>query len=147
MEIDPSSEAKYRVKLSNEYLKRAKKFLTTGDWKESAEASQLSAENAAKAIIAIKRIPSWTHDPSHELKEIINEFSEDLRNLILELASIVHELAPEHILISYGKPDEGLTPWDIYNEEKAKLLFNKAKRANEIMNKIIKREFGYATSQ
>jgi hypothetical protein len=63
LRVDPRAEVDYRLKLCLRYLERAEKFLRTGDYKESAEASQLSAENAAKAVIALKRLPSWS--PTH----------------------------------------------------------------------------------
>jgi HEPN domain-containing protein len=132
LKIDPSSEAEYRLRLSSEYLKRAEKFLGTGDYKESVEASQLSVENAAKAVIALRRIPSWAHDPSDELMEISRELSDSQRSMVEELARIAHELAPEHGITTYGKPAEGLIPWEVYDEEKARETLNKAKRASEL---------------
>lgn len=138
MKIDPLSEVKHRFKLSIEYLKKAEKFLKSGDYKESVEASQLSIENAAKAIIALKRIPSWSHDPSDELLEVALELPDNQNILARELANLAHELAPEHGIATYGKPTEGLMPWEIYDKTKAQEAFNKAKRANELMNTILR---------
>ncbi|MBS7655101.1 HEPN domain-containing protein [Candidatus Bathyarchaeota archaeon] len=145
MKIDPTSEVNYRCKLALEYLKKAEKFLNTGDYKESVEASQLSIESAAKAIIALKRIPSWTHDPSSELIEVMHELSLEQKNFIEELAYLAHELAPEHGIATYGKPTEGITPWELYNEEKAYKALKKAKRANELVDAILKNiEFNFS---
>ncbi len=138
MRIDPSSEVNYRMKISSEYLKRAEKFLNSEDYKESVEASQLSVENAAKAIVALKRIPSWSHDPSDELLEVADELAEEKRILARELARIAHELAPEHGVTTYGKPSEGLTPWDIYDKAKAVEALGKARRANEMARLILR---------
>lgn len=138
MKIDPFSEVKYRFKLSIEYLKKAEKFLKSGDYKESVEASQLSAENAAKAIVALKRIPSWSHDPFDELLEVALELPDNKNILAKELANLAHELAPEHGITTYGKPAEGIMPWEIYDKTKAQEAFNKAKRANELMNLILR---------
>ena len=102
MRIDPRSEVEYRLRLCSKYLEKAEKFFRTSDYKESAEASQLSAENAAKAVIALKRLPSWSHDPSEELLEVAEELPEEERALARELAEIAHELAPEH-----GSPPTG----------------------------------------
>lgn len=138
MKIDPSSEVNYRMRVSFEYLKRAEKFLNSGDYKESVEASQLSVENAAKAIVAIRRIPSWSHDPSEELLEVADELGDEQGVLARELAHLAHELAPEHGLATYGKPSEGLTPWDIYDKAKAVEVLKKARRANEIITLILR---------
>ena len=138
MKIDPSFEVNYRMKLAIEYFKKAKKFFESEDYKESVEASQLSVEDAAKAIIALKRLPSWSHDPSYELFEIIGEFPQELQKIIKELADIAHELAPEHGIATYGKPSEGLTPWEIYNKNKAYNTLKKAERAINIMKRVLK---------
>jgi HEPN domain-containing protein len=127
----------YRLKLCLRYLERAEKFLRTGDYKESAEASQLSAENAAKAVIALKRLPSWSHDPSGELLEVAEELPEEKRAMARELAEIAHELAPEHGIATYGRPVEGLTPWDIYDKERALEMLRKARRAVELARQIL----------
>jgi len=139
LKIDPSAEAEYRFKLSSEYLKRAEKFLRTGDYRESVEASQLSVENAAKAVIALRRIPSWSHDPSDELMEVAEELPMELRGLAEELALLAHELAPEHGLATYGRLTEGLTPWDLYDEARACEALRKARRAHELMKQILRR--------
>ncbi|MEM2541697.1 MAG: HEPN domain-containing protein, partial [Candidatus Methanomethylicia archaeon] len=64
---------------------------STSDYKESVEAAQLAVENAAKAIIALKRIPSWTHDPSDELIEVAQELPDEFKSLAEELAYLAHE--------------------------------------------------------
>lgn len=142
MRIDPSSEVNYRFKLCLKYLEKAEKFLHTGDYKESAEASQLSAENAAKAVVALRRLPSWSHDPSGELLEVAEELPEEEKALARELAEIAHELASEHGIATYGKPVEGLTPWGIYDEGRASEMLEKARRAAELAKQIVERKEG-----
>jgi HEPN domain-containing protein len=140
--IDPSSEVNYGFKLCLKYLEKAEKFLRTGDYKESAEASQLSAENAAKAVIALRRLPSWSHDPSGELLEVAEELPAEEKALARELAEIAHELASKHGIATYGKPVEGLTPWDIYDEGRASEMLEKARRAAELAKQIVERKEG-----
>lgn len=138
MRINPLREVRYRVRLSSGYLERARRFLSTGDYKESVEASQLSAENAAKAVIALYRIPSWSHDPSDELLEVAQELPKELKGRAEELAELAHQLAPEHGLTSYGRPEEGLTPWEIYDEEGASSALEKAERTHRLLREILK---------
>lgn len=137
MEIDPSLEVEFRAKLARSYLEKARKFFSTGDFKECVEASQLSAENAGKAVISLRRIPSWSHDPSNELLEILDELRGENKEAGRELAELVHSLAPEHGLTAYGKPTEGLTPWDLYDETKARECLSKAEKAFGLMGPII----------
>ncbi len=104
------------------------------------EASQLAVENTAKAVIAVARIPSWSHDPSSELLEIMDKLPKNKWKMIEELAKLVHELAPEHGLTTYGKPSEGLTPWEIYDERKALEALKKSRKALQLTRKILRGE-------
>ncbi len=106
MKINPESEVKYRIKLAEGYAERARKFLRQGFYKECVEAAQLSIENSAKAIVALRRMPSWSHDPSQELYEIIPELPEKCRKLAERLAHLSHAVAPEHGTSTYGRPSE-----------------------------------------
>ncbi len=65
---DPIDEVNCRYRLAINYLREANEaFSRGGDWRGTIAAAQLSAENAAKAVIAVYRIPSRSHDPSSEL--------------------------------------------------------------------------------
>ncbi|MGC8961242.1 MAG: HEPN domain-containing protein, partial [Candidatus Bathyarchaeia archaeon] len=107
------------------------------DHKTAVGASQLSVENAAKAVIAIYRIPSWSHDPSHELEELTAAMPEEVKHLSRELAVIARRLAPEHGRTTYGEPSRGLTPWDLYNREDAYSALNDARKAFKCLNEIL----------
>jgi HEPN domain-containing protein len=136
--IDPESEVRYRVRLAEGYLREAEENFKREDFRATVAASQLAAENAAKAIIAIFRIPSWSHDPSHELREVISQLPQSLRPLAEELAGIAQLLAPEHGRVTYGEPTRGLTPWEIYGREDAEKALQLAKKAVELMRLILR---------
>jgi HEPN domain-containing protein len=136
--IDPESEVRYRVRLVEGYLREAEENFKREDFRATVAASQLAAENAAKAIIAIFRIPSWSHDPSHELREVISQLPQSLRPLAEELAGIAQLLAPEHGRVTYGEPTRGLTPWEIYGREDAEKALQLAKKAVELMRLILR---------
>ena len=63
-----------------------------------------------KAVIACFRIPSWTHDPSEELRSIVEEHGSMIRiklgergvQVLLTLADYAEELALEHARGNYG---------------------------------------------
>jgi HEPN domain-containing protein len=141
LSYDPRSEVLYRVRLAELYLADAEVAYTRGDFRTTVASSQLAAENAAKAVIAVYRIPSWSHDPSHELREVADQVPETLRPLIEELADIAGTLAPEHGRATYGEPTRGLTPWDIYGRGDAERAVNYARRAVELMRTVL-RELG-----
>jgi HEPN domain-containing protein len=136
--FDPIDEVKYRYRLAVNYLREANEAFNRGDWRGTVANAQLSAENAAKAVVATYRVPSWSHDPSDELRELINRVPEDLVNLIIELANIAKTLAPEHGRSTYGEPSRGLTPWDIYSKGDAENALGMANRAVDIMKTILK---------
>jgi predicted nucleotidyltransferase/HEPN domain-containing protein len=102
--FNPLSEVGYGVKLAERYLADAEGALRREDFRGAVAASQLAAENAAKAVVAVYRIPSWSHDPSHELREVAERMPPSVRSLAEELASITGLLAPEHGRATYGEP-------------------------------------------
>jgi HEPN domain-containing protein len=139
--VNPISEIGYRLKLAERYLMEAEDAYGRGDFRGTVSSSQLAAENAAKAVIAVYRIPSWSHDPSHELREIASQIPQNLKPQLEELAEIAGLLAPEHGRAVYGEPTKGLTPWEIYSENYAKLALQRAERAVELA-RILLRELG-----
>jgi len=131
LKFNPLNEVRYMIKLAQQYLKDAEEAFKRNDWRTVVASSQLCTENAAKAVIAFFKIPSWSHDPSPELIDILNNVSSDLKKLIEELAKIVQNLAPEHGRSTYGEPIRGLTPWDIYSKIDAEKALSMAKKALE----------------
>jgi HEPN domain-containing protein len=142
MEIDPQEEVIYRLNTAIEQLEAATKRLSIEDWVGTVQASQLTAENAAKAVIAHFHLPGWTHDPSNELREILNKIPNHLKDDVGKLIDIVSTLAPEHGRTSYGIPTERITPRQLYNRENAEEALRKAREAYEISRKILK-HLGY----
>ncbi len=138
VELDPSEEVRYRFNLAEEHLEKAVKRTSINDWSGVVQASQLAAENAAKAIIACFFMPSWTHDPSEELKEACKLLPEEFKEEICKLIDIVQKLAPEHGRASYGVPEEGVPPSSLYNEEKAKNALKMACEAVNIARSVLK---------
>ena len=136
--FDPMDEIRYRYKLAINYLRDANEAFNRGDWRGTVANAQLSAENAAKAVIAVYRVPSWSHDPSGELQELVDRMPRELADLVIELANIAKRLAPEHGRSTYGEPSMGLTPWDIYTQGDAENALGMAKKAVEIMKAILR---------
>ncbi|MCG2892951.1 MAG: HEPN domain-containing protein [Vulcanisaeta sp.] len=56
--FDPMDEVRYRYRLAINYLGDANEAFNRGDWRGTVANAQLSAENAAKAVIAVYRVPS-----------------------------------------------------------------------------------------
>ncbi|MCD6509598.1 MAG: HEPN domain-containing protein [Thermoprotei archaeon] len=135
--MNPREEALYRLKLALDHLRRRELLLKLEDWAGAVTFFQMAIENFAKALISLFQEPSWTHDPSPQLRSIINELPMSVRDVILELVDLVHRYAPEHGRASYGEPSLGLTPADIYREEHAQEARRDALRAKEIAEGVL----------
>jgi len=139
MSLDPLSDVRYRYRLASEHLTRAEKLFSLGDWAGTVSAAQLSIENFAKAVIALFEVPTWSHDPSNQLHRLINKLPDDIRDMTKGLASMAHEVAPEHGRSSYGEPSAGLAPSDIYIKGHAEDALTTAKGAKETAEKALNR--------
>lgn len=129
----------YRAQLAREYLQDAEDRFRSNDFKGCVQYSQLAAENAAKAVIAIRRAPSWGHDPSSELLEIAKELESGQEANATRLAEISSRLAPEHGRTTYGEPERFITPRMLYDLQAADRAIALAREAVAIMNQIITR--------
>lgn len=115
----------------------------------SVLSAQLSVENSAKAIISCFKIPSWLHDPSTEMRELIEEqrgnikdrLGEDAINPLGRVADAARELAPEHGRATYGVVERRLAPAEIYDEAKARRALSLAEEAYKTAEKFIKSWF------
>jgi HEPN domain-containing protein len=132
VKLDPRAEVDFRVRLAREYLEDADKRLREEDFRGCVQYSQLAVENAAKAVIATCRIPSWAHDPSEELMQIQGEFPAEDRGKITRLAEISSKLAPEHGRTTYGEPDRFLTPRMLYDQKAARQALGLAGRLSRL---------------
>ena len=137
MNINPSKECKYRIKLAMKYLEDAKNALELNDYRRVIQSSQLCVENSAKAVISIFRIPSWSHNPAPELLDILKQVNKSLHNKIKLLAEMAKELAPEHGRSTYGEPTLGLTPWELYTRKDAEKAFKYALKSYSIAKELM----------
>jgi HEPN domain-containing protein len=137
MRFDPQADVEFRIKLAREYFEDAEARLKGGDFRGCVQYSQLAAENAAKAVIATKRVPSWTHDPSAELLQLLGDFPPEKRERISRLAEISSKLAPEHGRTTYGEPEKFLTPKMLYDQNSAKEALELAREALRLMSEIL----------
>lgn len=104
MSLNPKEEALYRLELAEGYLDRARKAFASQDFANTVAEAQLSVENSAKAVISCFRIPSWSHDPSEELLDIMKDNQSKIIQLLgkgflkhlKDMARRAHTLAPEH---------------------------------------------------
>ncbi len=136
MKFNPRREVEYRAQLAHEYLEDAENRLRADDFKGCVQYSQLAAENAAKAVIATRRTPSWGHDPSPELLEVAEELDSQQEAEAKRLAEFSSRLAPEHGRATYGEPERFVTPRMLYDRRAAEKAIAVAREAIAIMDKM-----------
>ena len=139
MSLNPLSEVKYRYRLAVEQLERAERLSSLRDWVGAVSSSQMAVENFAKAVIAVFEVPTWSHDPSNQLKSLVERLPAGLAEDVWELAVAAREMAPEHGRSTYGEPSAGLTPADIYREEHGADALEKAGKARVIVERVLNR--------
>lgn len=139
VKMDPSREVAYRKMLATSYLEESRKAFGRGDWRGAVAHAQLAAENAAKAVISLYGVPSWSHDPSWELIEASSSLPGELRGYARRLADIAHKLFPEHARSTYGDPVKGVPPWEIYSRRDAERALRMAEEAVSLMATILER--------
>jgi HEPN domain-containing protein len=137
MSFNPLSEIRYRYRLAIEHLERAEKLFSLGDWVGTVSATQMAVENFTKAVIVVFEVPTWSHDPSNQLNGLTKKMPSDAVDDVKELAGLARELAPEHGRSSYGEPNEGMVPSDIYREDHASNALEKGRKARKITEKVL----------
>jgi HEPN domain-containing protein len=135
--LNPEGESDYRVELSRRHLQEAEDSFERDQYRRTVESSQLSAENAAKAVIALYRVPTWAHDPSKDLEEVSKNMDESFREIAMQLSKVARELAPEHGRVTYGDPVRRVTPWELYGKEEAREALRNARKAVGVMNQLM----------
>jgi len=128
---------RYGYRLALDHLERAERLFKLNDWVGAVSSSQLAIENFAKAVIAVFEVPTWSHDPSNQLENIVKKIPQRLVRGVEELALLAREIAPEHGRSTYGEPSRGLTPSDIYREHHVIESLRKARRAKEFLARFI----------
>lgn len=136
MKFNPRREVEYRAQLAHEYLEDAEHSLRSNDFKGCVQNSQLATENAAKAVVATRRTPSWGDDPSPELLEVAKELDSQQEAKAKRLAELSSQLAPEHGRATYGEPERFATPRMLCDRRAAEKAVAVAREAIAIKDKM-----------
>jgi len=131
-------EALGLLREAEEEVRRAVRDGGVKDWVSVTRFSQLAIEKSAKAVIACFEAFRWTHDPSEQLRTLVQ--GGFLSEGFLEMASYAEDAAPWHGLFSYGRREgsEWRSPSAFCTEEVAMRLLNWAKLCVERTQAFIK---------
>lgn len=135
-----NAEANYRLKLSQGYLQEADQDASTARWRSCVDNSQLAAENAAKAVLALIGPVGRTHDPGTILLDALREkrFRLVLESEVRRLAASAERLGSEvHLESAYGDEATWRTPWELFDEQQARDALRAAEEAVSLATHII----------
>jgi HEPN domain-containing protein len=121
--VRPRESARYRLDLAESSLRVAHDTLSRSQWREAALFARASVENAAKSIQACFSSVHRTHEPDEPLAAALKSphFPAALRARAQALLPRLPDFGmKEHVALSYGDEEKGITPWALVTEEKAR---------------------------
>lgn len=138
--MDSIEEAKFRLRLSEGFLKEAEDFFNLSHWRSCVSSAQLTVENASKAVLTFFQPIVKLHGISKLLFALVDEhgFKEEMAKKIERLAENARVLGfEEHIRTDYGDELGYRTPWEIYNLTHAEKALSLAKDSFKLAAQII----------
>ncbi|WP_066783327.1 HEPN domain-containing protein [Chloroflexus islandicus] len=130
----------YRTKLASGFIKEAHQDLDLQRWRSAVDNAQLASENAAKAVLALLGPPGRTHQLGTLLREALahQRFPAELSPDIERLATIADTLGIDvRVQSDDGLEEQQLTPWEIFDEAKARHMVSLAEEALSIAQRLI----------
>ena len=138
--MDSREEARYRLRLAEGYVREAEELLAASQWRACVSSAQLAVENSAKAVLALVGPLAKSHDLSSMLLDAAEDLGlgEEALRALERLAECARLLGfREHIMTDYGDELAYRTPWEIYDEGRAKRALALAKEAYEIAARLV----------
>lgn len=141
--MDTQGEARELLQDAQEDLERAGRYLAPKDWVTVTHYAQLAIEKSAKAVIACFEAYEWSHDPSGQLKKLMEKGV--LGQDFLEFAASAHESAPWHGQSTYGRRINGVRrrPSELCTEPVATRLYDNAKKWLEKAGAFVQEFYGH----
>jgi len=138
----PAEEARYRLRLAEGFLVEAREDATLKRFRSCVHNSQLVAENAAKAVLALTGPVGRTHNPGPALRAAIQAglYAPELKDFAGQVAECAELMGPDvHIESDYGDESSWRTPWELVDEADASRALEFAIRAAHNAGLIVRR--------
>lgn len=138
--VNFKEDAEYRKRLAIGFLNEARLNFQYELWRSCVDHSQLSIENSGKMIISLFGPIEKTHNPSRQLKRIVDSktLDEAIKPQIEELISILDRFGiEEHFMTDYGDETTRTDPWSLFNKEDAEEALAMAERCYKLAEEII----------
>ena len=118
--------------LAEGFLAEAEQDVGLQRWRSCVDNSQMAAENAGKAILALFGVPPRTHEPARELAGLLDtadippDVQQQIRAILPDLLALG---MTEHLMTDYGDETTYTLPWELFTRESASEALEKACRA------------------
>jgi len=121
--VNYKEDAEYRKRLAQGFLNEARVNFAHQLWRSCVDNSQLSIENSGKMIIALFEPVEKTHNPSHQLKRLVEQrkLSGAFETQIEDIIAILDKFGiEEHFMTDYGDEATHTDPWSLFGVEDAR---------------------------
>ena len=116
-----STDAQYRFRIAQGFLEESRQDVTLTRWRSAVDNAQLATENAAKAVLALVGPVGKTHQPALLLRQALQVFSPSHQQYVERLSEQAEMLGFDvHVQTDYGDEMEGVTPWELFNDDDAR---------------------------
>ena len=133
-----SSDAQYRFRIAQGFLEESRQDVALTRWRSAVDSAQLATENAAKAVLALVGPVGRTHQPALLLRQALQIFSPSYQQYVERLSEQAEMLGFDvHVQTDYGDEMEGVTPWELFNEDDARSVLAIAEEAVRLAQLII----------
>jgi HEPN domain-containing protein len=140
--MNSHDQAHYRLRLAQGFFDEAQEDMNSQRWRSSVSNAQLAVENAAKAVLGLLGPIGRTHNPSLFLSEALQtgRFPHSVRAQVERLAECAKVLGPAvHVKSDYGDEETMQTPWELFDEGRAREAVGLAEQAVGLAKQIVER--------
>jgi len=138
--VNALDDVSYRFALAKGFLSEAEQDITLRRWRSCVDNSQLTVENAGKAILSLFGIAPKTHDPVQQITMILRrealpqEILGALKQMLPDLLTLGKR---EHILTDYGDEETYTLPWELFTQQSAEDALQTARRCTQAVQKLL----------
>lgn len=132
-------DAEYRRRLAKGFLNEAHHNLEHKLWRSCVNNSQLSIENSGKMIIALFVPVEKTHNPSRQLKRLVDRkrLGDMFKPQVDQMIPILDRFGvEEHFMTDYGDEATRTDPWSLFNEDNAGEALEMAEKCYRLADEI-----------
>jgi len=137
--VQITEEAAYRLRLATGFLEEARQDSELKRWRSCVDNSQLAAENAAKAVLALVAPVGATHEPAALLRRLLaeNRYPPTVQSKVERVAECAARLGwSVHVGTDYGDGIKRRTPWELFGQDDARQALALAEEAVDAVREI-----------